>query len=299
MSYCLGSMFRNLHLAARSRVTCAVCSIRVRYVVPFCIAYFACVSVYAQEHVAGRRADSVAMRVYQAHGGAEVWEALPFLGFTYSVIRQQETLYTYRHLWNRRTGQYRLELPGPASEPYVILFNVHTGLGTAHWNGSEIPNPTLQTLLERARDRFANDTFWLLAPLRLFDPGVRRSLVPDSTGEEYDVLHLTFAYEGVGPGREYWLDVDRATSRLRAWRYRAAHDGPNSPLRAFDWTGYEVHTTPWGPLVLSTLKRAVGRSYGIVTAGIATPLELDPILFADPVPLLTPVDSIGAVSGGQ
>ncbi len=255
-----------------------------------------CATAKAQERGLAP-ADSVALRVYAAHGGAEVWEAVPLLGFTYSVIRGPEKRYTYRHFWNRRTGQYRLELPGPANEPYVILFNVHTGGGRAYWNGSEIPDPTLATLLEQAQVRFSNDTFWLTAPLRLFDPGVRRRLVPDSTTEALDVLHISFEHEQVGPGLEYWLYVDKATGRIREWRYRAPDDGEDAPLRPFEWADYEEHITPAGVLLFSGFKHAVGMPYGIRTDRIVTPTEVATDMYRSGAPLLTPTDTTQVLPG--
>ena len=257
-----------------------------------------CATAGAQDQGAVAPADSVALRIYAAHGGAETWEAVPLLGFTYSVMRGSEKRFTYRHFWNRRTGQYRLELPGPANEPYVILFNIHSGAGRAYWNGSEIPNPTLATLLEQARVRVSNDTFWLTAPLRLFDPGVRRRLAADSTAEAFDVLHISFEHDELGPGREYWIYADKTTGRIREWRYRVPEDGEGAPLRAFEWAGYEEHATPAGVLWFSGIKRAAGLPFGIRTDRVVTPVDVGSEMFRSAAPVLTPTDTTQALPEG-
>ncbi len=236
----------------------------------------------------GTYADTVAMRVYEAAGGPEVWEALPYLGFNFSVLRQNERGRVIRHFWHRHTGDYRVELPGPANEPYVVLFNIDTREGRVFWDGTELDPVESPQHLETAYSRFINDTYWLLLPFKLFDPGVNRTYLPDSSNALYDVLHLSFGNVGLTPGDQYWLYVDKASGRLLRWSYQLQDDAPGTPPRSFVWEDYEEHLTPAGSLFFSTRKRGIGVPFTILTDDVSTPALIPDDMFTAPEPRLTP-----------
>ena len=235
-------------------------------------------------------ADSLAMRVYEAAGGPEAWEALPYLRFNFSVVRQNERGRVIRHMWNRQTGDYRVELPGPANEPYVVLFNINTREGHVYWDGNELDPVESPAHLETAYSRFINDTYWLLLPFKLFDPGVNRTYLPDSSNALYDVLHLSFGNVGLTPGDQYWLYADKASGRLVRWSYQLQDDAPDMPPRSFVWEDYEEHITPAGSLFFATRKRGIGVPFAILTDEIGTPTLVPDDMFTAIEARLTPVD---------
>ncbi len=216
-------------------------------------------------------ADTVAMRVFEAAGGEAAWQALPYLGFNFSVSRQNERGRVVRHFWNRQTGDYRLEMPGPANIPYVTLFNINTREGRVYWQGTELDTVETAKRLPEAYHRFINDTYWLTVPYKLFDPGVNRTYEPDMSDDTYDVIRLTFGNVGLTPGDRYWLYVDKETGRLAQWAYILQDDGPDAKPRMFVWDQYEEHVTPAGSLFYATRKRGVGVPFAIYTDDIATP----------------------------
>jgi hypothetical protein len=59
---------------------------------------------------------------------------------------------------------------------------------------------------------FVNDTYWLLAPCKVFDPGVVR--VVDEAGR----LGLSFQSVGLTPGDRYWFTAD-ASGQVTRWDY--------------------------------------------------------------------------------
>lgn len=86
-----------------------------------------------------------------------------------------------------------------------------------------------------------NDSYWLLAPGKLLDEGVARSV--DDSGR----LGLNFQGVGVTPGDRYLLTIDPTTQRIAAWEFtlesgRTGH---------FLWMDYAAV----GPLTLS-MRRA-------------------------------------------
>ena len=235
-------------------------------------------------------ADSVAMRVYEASGGPAAWQALPYLGFNFSVMTNRERGRVVRHFWNRRTGDYRVEMPGPGSSPYVALFNVNTQQGKIYWEGIEIDPAEAPGQLEESYRRYINDTYWLAVPFKLFDPGVNRTYVPDSSDASYDVIHLSFGDVGLTPGDQYWLYVDKETGRLARWSYVLESFEPGVPPRSFVWGDYEEHVTPAGPLFFSTRKRGIWTPFAIFTDEISTPTAslVPDDIFTAPEQRLTP-----------
>lgn len=233
-------------------------------------------------------ADSVAMRIYEASGGPEAWNALPYLRFKFSVQRSQERGRVIHHFWDRTTGNYRLEFPGPGNIPYVALFNIGTREGKAYWQGTALTEEENSGRMDDAYHRFINDTYWLLAPFKLFDPGVNRTYVPDSSNADFDVIKLTFGDVGLTPGDQYWLYADKETGRLAQWSYILQSDAPGTAPRTFVWEDYEEHVTPAGSLFFASRKRGLGTAFAILTDGIETPTQVSEDLFTDGEARLTP-----------
>lgn len=235
--------------------------------------------------VAATPADSLALRVYEAMGGAAAWAALPALRFDFGTERDGQRQVRAKHLWNRRTGDYRVEWQRGADSTFVVLFNVGSRQGRAYLNGAPADSAAQAALLEQAYRRYINDTYWLLMPVKLFDEGVNRSLVPDSATADADVLHLTFGEVGLTPGDRYWVYVDRATGRVTRWAFVLEGD-PEAAPRAYAWTGYEQLDTEAGPIVVATRKEALGQPTALLTDAVEAPTEPPADLFTDPNPRL-------------
>ena len=74
-----------------------------------------------------------------------------------------------------------------------------------------------QELLDKAIAIFNNDSFWLVAPYKLFDPGVERSLVTLENGD--DALLVTYTSGGSTPGDSYlWILNDKGKPKsFKMW----------------------------------------------------------------------------------
>jgi hypothetical protein len=98
----------------------------------------------------------------------------------------------------------------------------------------------------RAYAAWVNDVFWLLAPAKVMDPGVRRAVEADG--------RLTITFEGVGltPGDQYTFTADPKTGQVSRWDF-VLQDGT---VGAYRWEDHQR----FGPLTLSTRRPAVDGS---------------------------------------
>ncbi|NCT09376.1 MAG: hypothetical protein GW772_04765 [Flavobacteriia bacterium] len=71
-------------------------------------------------------------------------------------------------------------------------------------------------MIKKATDFFNNDSFWLIAPYKIFDPGTERSIVKQ---EGKDALMVTYNSGGTTPGDSYlWiLDENYFPTAYKMW----------------------------------------------------------------------------------
>lgn len=84
-------------------------------------------------------------------------------------------------------------------------------------NGSEIGADDSQRLIELALGYFNNDSFWLVAPYKVFDEGTQRSLVSEEDGS--NSLLVRYSSGGSTPGDSYlWkLNEQGIPQSCRMW----------------------------------------------------------------------------------
>ncbi|WP_281540317.1 hypothetical protein [Maribacter aestuarii] len=71
-------------------------------------------------------------------------------------------------------------------------------------NGERLNENENQDIVEKAIDYFNNDSFWLVAPYKVFDKGALRSIVALEDGSE--ALLVTYTSGGTTPGDSYlWI----------------------------------------------------------------------------------------------
>src|SRR5436190_5427863 len=163
-------------------------------------------------------ADALADAVMKASGG-DVWPKVKTIKFSFVVHRGNGDM-RRTHLWDVKNHTDTIT----SSDGKEMSVNVsHKPAG----KGDDM----------KAFGMWTNDTYWLLAPLKVKDPGVKRELKPDqeADGKTYHVLHLSFESVGMTPGDQYNLYVDPQTNLVRAWDY-IPHDGKSTH---FTWDGYQ------------------------------------------------------------
>ena len=171
--------------------------------------------------------------VMNAQGGREAWDNTRYIGWNFFGRREL--------LWDKHTGQVRIEVP---EEKAVYLINVNDSTGRVQLDGQEVTDQAkLKELIEKGKQIWVNDSYWLVMPYKLKDSGVTLTYAGKDTmpgGKEAEVLEMRFKEVGYTPENKYRVYVDPADSLVKAWAYyeKAQMDTPNfiSP-----WEDYQQH----------------------------------------------------------
>lgn len=170
---------------------------------------FSSTAVFAQTK--DEKANLIVQEMLTAMGGIKNYNATHFIQWDF-VNR--------KIFWDKWTGDVRIENPA-AKE--VVLLNINTLKGKAYENGLLVNDDTkTQELLVKAKNWWINDSYWLVMPWKLQDPGVQLKYIktdqlPD--GKTVDILQLTFDAVGVTPENKYWLYVDKKEHLITQWAY--------------------------------------------------------------------------------
>lgn len=181
------------------------------------------------------QAVEIAERTLEAMGGAEAWESTRFLRFDFFGFRL--------HHWDRYTGRHRFEGQTREGQSYVVLHDIQKREGRAWLDGKELEGDDLAEWLERAYGAWINDTYWLIMPYKLRDPGVHLSYDGEASedGKTFDKLKLTFDGVGLTPGDTYWAWIDRETGLMDRWAFSLQGWEEGREPSVWRWTDWQTH----------------------------------------------------------
>lgn len=189
----------------------------------------------AEQGTADPEAAKVANRLMDAMGGQEAWDAVRYLRFEFFGFRL--------HHWDRATGHHRMEGKTRDGDEYVVVHNLNTREGHVWLNGEKLSGDDHKKWLEQAYGGWINDTYWLLMPYKLRDPGV--TLTHDGTeeldGATYDKLKLTFDNVGLTPGDTYWAYVNRETGLMDRWAYSLQSHEEGKAATHWKWLDWQEY----------------------------------------------------------
>ena len=233
----------------------------------------------AAAQTADPKADALGRSLIASMGGQQGWEKARQFRFDFVVEREGKTVARFSHTWDRYTGDYHLSGLDKTGAPFSVFFNVNTKEGQAFVNGQPLEGEAKDAMLKNAYGRFINDTYWLLAPWKVFDPGVHRAYdgekpCPEgSGGGTCEVLKLSFDNVGLTPKDVYWLWITKDGHRMVAWQYllNGATDEPTLAM----WKDWK----PMGGVGLSMDKPIVGKNAEIRFENVAVSSNRDDMLY--------------------
>ena len=240
-----------------------------RRILPFlAIAAFFVANLAAQSNPSP---ESIADQVMQALGGKEAWDQTRFLRFTFG---------RRTHNWDKWTGRHRIEGQTQDGKKYLVLHNLNTRQGEAWLDGQKLEGDAAKEWLDRAYQAWINDTYWLLMPYKLRDPGVNLAYAGSEQidGKTYDKLHLTFGNVGLTPKDQYWAWINRDTHLMDRWAFILESMPKDGPASAWKWEGWQKH----GKIMLAPTRSQVGGDRKLELGDIAVLDTLPDTVFTAP-----------------
>ncbi len=172
--------------------------------------------------VKGRDADELALKMlnslnYNAFNNAEKLE-WSFRGVNHYSWEPQKNIVTVT--WD--DNQVELNTKTPASS-------------TVFKDGNQVKGQAATDAIEYAQSNFNNDSFWLVAPFKVMDPGTVREVVTDNGR---DKLLVRYTSGGTTPGDVYlWtLDQDYRPESFKMWVQIIPLDGIEAQWRKWQMT---------------------------------------------------------------
>ena len=168
------------------------------------------------------KAAGIGHAMMHAMGGHDAWIHARFLRFDFVVGANGHEVLSRSHLWDKKTGRYRLEDKTATGAPGVVLFNTVTRQGTAYAGGKKLEGEAAANALKASYNVFRNDSFWLTMPWLWFEPGVHLKYLgrKNLAGKPFDVVELTFDKDmGPKPGDRYEAYVSPTTHLMEHWDY--------------------------------------------------------------------------------
>jgi len=228
------------------------------------------------------KAATIAKDLTDAMGGTDAWNNIPYFRFDFVVMKDGKEMARFKHYWDKKNGMDRVEGPDEKGHTVVAMVGLKDRKGTAYVDGAKQDSAAAAPLVENGYDRWVNDTYWVMMPFKLLDPGTHLKYDKTVTegGNTYDVLSLTFD-KGVGLTSDdhYWLYVNQKTHMIDKWQYLLT--GQKPPASTAMWVSW----TPVGPVKLSLERHMMGKPVMLKFDNAAAPQTMDLAVFTSPKPV--------------
>lgn len=152
----------------------------------------------------GRAADELALRMLDALGHKK-------------FLSSKELHWTFRNK-NRYEWKLQQGLVDVYWDDYRVSYVTNSPRASFAWkDGHKLSGTAYDKALEYAQTNFNNDSFWVIGPHKLFDPGVERQAVTTANGNKS--LLVTYTSGGTTPGDVYqWiLNDDYLPVAMKMW----------------------------------------------------------------------------------
>jgi len=166
-------------------------------------------------------------------GGAKNWDKTRYLQWNFFGRRMW--------YWDKKTGNVRCEIPEQGTR---IAMNINDKSGNvfAH-DVIQTHADSLEKFLEMGYRMWINDSYWLVMPFKLQDPGTTikyQGQKSNAKGAICEILELTFSDVGVTPDNKYLVYVDLKSNLIVQWDYFREYSDAE-PRMSTPWTGYNTY----------------------------------------------------------
>ena len=152
------------------------------------------------------KGEQMAMDMWKACGG-ENWPKVQELRFSFVVEQEGKSLFHARHNWNVAAGTDEVKWTDKEGKDHQVTTN--------------LLSPPTDDEGKAAYARWVNDSYWLMAPLKIRDRGVKLEAngSKDLNGVSYETLRVKFENVGLTPTDQYVYYLDPKTKLPLAWDY--------------------------------------------------------------------------------
>nr|WP_281503819.1 hypothetical protein [Arenibacter sp. F26102] len=154
--------------------------------------FFAIYNEARPQGISGDKADSLALKMLAALN-YDAYRETRFLEWTFANGK-------HHYLWDKGANTVKISW----SDYQVHLDLKESAKSSVSKDKIDISGAEKQKLIKKAISFFNNDSFWLVAPFKIFDPGTERSIVLLEDGSQG--LLVTYTSGGSTPGDSYlWI----------------------------------------------------------------------------------------------
>lgn len=148
----------------------------------------------------------LATDLWKASGG-ESWAKVKEMRFTFAVESEGKTVFSAQHVWNVAAGTDEVTWKDKQGQDHHVTAN--------------LTKPATDGEEKTAYARWVNDSYWLMAPLKIRDKGVKVEAAgpKELSGVTCETLKLSFDQVGLTPTDQYVFYLDPQTKMPRAWDY--------------------------------------------------------------------------------
>jgi hypothetical protein len=137
-------------------------------------------------------ADEIAQKVLLATNAA-AWEKTRFVKWTFAA--------NHHFLWDKKRKYVQVKW----EDNEVLLYTQNLKRSMAFSSGRMLDGDEKSKLIQKAWEFFCNDSFWICAHTKLFDPGTTRYLIDGKQGKH---VMVQYSSGGVTPGDTYVWNLD-------------------------------------------------------------------------------------------
>lgn len=172
---------------------------------------------------AGSEADQLAQTIMD-NLNKDAFDSIPYLQWEFFRPGQ-------KYFWDKKNNNAIIEWGDNK-----VIFDLDTYEADCFINNQPAPTDDIEGLKSKAWSNWCNDSFWMIAPYKLFDPGTKREIVDLEDGNKG--LKVTYGTGGVTPGDVYLWELDK-NNRPTGWKMWTSI----IPVKGLytSWEGWEDH----------------------------------------------------------